>query len=54
LGGAELGPQLPLIQVLTPIRGSTQPMSMIHAAIIANGMKNSMMALPLLLFVDLE
>jgi hypothetical protein len=38
---AELGPQVPLIQVRIPIRGKTHICRMIHRATIPIGTKNS-------------
>jgi len=56
LVAAELGPQLPLIQVFTPKRGKTQTWSTIHTATMPIGMRNSMVRLmvkPYLYFIIL-
>jgi hypothetical protein len=45
---AELGLQLPLIQVFTPTRGSTHLMRTIHTTITPSGMRNSIAASPVL------
>src|SRR5262249_54362976 len=46
LVGAELGPQAPLSQVLTPKRGSTHAWRMTQATRTPNGMRNSIVFAP--------
>src|SRR5262249_46598098 len=47
--GAELGPQAPLSQVLTPKRGSTHAWRMTQATRTARGMRNSIVFAPFML-----
>ena len=49
--GAELGPQVPLIQVFTPKRGSTHTCRMIQTTRMPKGMRISIVLPPVLAVV---